>query len=184
MTSDKLCSLRLNFAVFQGSGGGCPAGVTHGHPVWQWWFAQRPWPPVGAEGLRVPSSHPWALPSFWLLDSFPCSRVACGFTQWKDMLACGLLPQPIVGYVINLAMGRTPGCQVGPATPSRAEQDRPGPQRLRDVRPLWLTSTWLGVYGFRAAGSRSSPRSSGRPCLVYTMCPTPQLPILPCAHRR
>lgn len=104
------------------------------HPAWQWWFAQRPWPPVGAEGLEVPSSHPWALPSFWLLDSFP-APVSPVVSQWKDMLGTAF-SLAIVGYVINLAMGRTlankhgydvDANQVGPATPSRAEQDGPGP---------------------------------------------------------
>ncbi|KAI4563448.1 hypothetical protein MJT46_019804, partial [Ovis ammon polii x Ovis aries] len=53
----------------------------------------------------VPSSHPWALPSFWLLDSFP-APVSPVVSQWKDMLGTAF-SLAIVGYVINLAMGRT-----------------------------------------------------------------------------
>ena len=62
-------------------------------------------PPVGTEGLKVPSSHPWALLPFWLLGSFP-TPVSPVVSQWKDMLGTAF-SLAIVGYVINLAMGRT-----------------------------------------------------------------------------
>lgn len=84
--------------------------------------------------LLVPSLHPWALPPFWLLDSFP-TPVSPVVSQWKDMLGTAF-SLAIVGYVINLAMGRTlankhgydvDANQVGPTTPSRADQAGPGP---------------------------------------------------------
>lgn len=80
------------------------------------------------------SSHPWALPPLWLLGRFP-TPVLPVVSQWKDMVGTAF-SLAIVGYVINLAMGRTLASkhgydvdsnQVGPATHSRTEQDGPGP---------------------------------------------------------
>lgn len=51
------------------------------------------------------SSHRWALPPFWLLGRFP-TPVSPVVSQWKDMIGTAF-SLAIVGYVINLAMGRT-----------------------------------------------------------------------------
>lgn len=50
-------------------------------------------------------SHPWALPPFWLLGRFP-TPVSPVVSQWKDMMGTAF-SLAIVGYVINLAVGRT-----------------------------------------------------------------------------
>lgn len=71
------------------------------------------------------SSHPWALPPLWLLGRFP-TPVLPVVSQWKDMVGTAF-SLAIVGYVINLAMGRTLASkhgydvdsnQVGLATPA------------------------------------------------------------------
>lgn len=51
------------------------------------------------------SSLSWALPPFWLLGRFP-TPVSPVVSQWKDMIGTAF-SLAIVGYVINLAMGRT-----------------------------------------------------------------------------
>lgn len=85
------------------------------------------------------SSHPWALPPLWLLGRFP-TPVLPVVSQWKDMVGTAF-SLAIVGYVINLAMGRTLASkhgydvdpnQVGPATPGKIEQGRPGPTEPRE----------------------------------------------------
>lgn len=78
-------------------------------------------------GSQLPSfSHPWAL-LFWILGRFP-SPVVPVVSQWKDMVGTAF-SLAIVGYVINLAMGRTlankhgydvDSNQVSPAAPGRA----------------------------------------------------------------
>lgn len=82
------------------------------------------------------SSHPWALPPLWLLGRFP-TPVLPVVSQWKDMVGTAF-SLAIVGYVINLAVGRTLASkhgydvdsnQVGPATPDRTEPDGPRPKK-------------------------------------------------------
>lgn len=112
-----------------------------GRPGPQWGLAG----PRGLMKATVPSvsSHPWALPPFWLLGRFP-TPVSPVVSQWKDMIGTAF-SLAIVGYVINLAMGRTLASkhgydvdsnQVGPATPSRADQDGPGPTEA------WQEISW------------------------------------------
>lgn len=65
-------------------------------------------------------------------------------SQWKDMVGTAF-SLAIVGYVINLAVGRTlankhgydvDSNQVGSAAPGQAEQEVPGPSEA------WQESSW------------------------------------------
>lgn len=80
-------------------------------------------------------SHFWALPPLRLPGSFP-TPVLPVVSQWKDMMGTAF-SLAIVGYVINLAMGRTLASkhgydvdsnQVGLATASEAKQEGQVPQ--------------------------------------------------------
>lgn len=81
--------------------------------------------------------------SFWLLGRFPTPVVPV-VSQWKDMVGTAF-SLAIVGYVINLAMGRTlankhgydvDSNQVSPAVPGR----------LRGMGPQKPTNNSLGGW--------------------------------------
>lgn len=78
--------------------------------------------------LPIPPSHTPGPCLFWIPGRFP-TPVAPMVSQWKDMVGTAF-SLAIVGYVINLAMGRTLASkhgydvdsnQVSPATPGRAQ---------------------------------------------------------------
>lgn len=56
-------------------------------------------------GVQLPSSHTQGPASLWILCRFPTPVVPV-VSQWKDMVGTAF-SLAIVGYVINLAMGRT-----------------------------------------------------------------------------
>lgn len=110
---------------------------------------QSPWV---EKGLALLFSHFRALPALWLLGRFP-TPVLPVVSQWKDMMGTAF-SLAIVGYVINLAMGRTLASkhgydvdsnQVGPAT-YRAKQDGPRPTEA------WRQVLW-GSWGCGEQGA-------------------------------